>query len=71
MLLVHAVGEGPFPGVIIFPGAGAGSVFPSSSQYSHMASIFQKEDMPFLDMISEVWGRTSQYQIVMHGQSYI
>jgi hypothetical protein len=32
-LTIPAIGKGPFPGVIIFPGAGAGSV----PQYPHMA----------------------------------
>src|ERR687892_92915 len=36
-LTIPAMGEGPFPGVIIFPGAGAGSVLPPTSPYSHMA----------------------------------
>ncbi|HEU5119629.1 MAG TPA: hypothetical protein VFT71_01465 [Candidatus Nitrosocosmicus sp.] len=36
-LTIPAVGEGPFPGVVIFPGAGAGSVLPPTSTYSHMA----------------------------------
>jgi dienelactone hydrolase len=41
-LTIPAVGEGPFPGVIIFPGAGAGSVFPSTSPYSHMAEYLSE-----------------------------
>jgi uncharacterized protein len=32
-LTMPAVGEGPFPGLIIFPGAGAGSVLPPTSPY--------------------------------------
>ena len=36
-LTIPAVGKGPFPGVIIFPGAGAGTVLPPTSPYSHMA----------------------------------
>jgi hypothetical protein len=36
-LTIPAIGKGPFPGVIIFPGAGAGSVLPPTSPYSHMA----------------------------------
>jgi hypothetical protein len=66
-LTIPAVGEGPFPGVIIFPGAGAGSVLPPTTPMLKWLNIFQKEDMPFLDTISEAWDRTSQYQIVMHG----
>jgi hypothetical protein len=66
-LTIPAVGEGPFPGVTIFPGAGAGSVFPSTSPYSHMAEYLSERGMPFLDLISEEWGRISQYQIIMHG----
>src|SRR6476660_2199712 len=36
-LTIPAIGKGPFPGVIIFPGAGAGSVLSPTSPYSHMA----------------------------------
>ena len=36
-LTIPAIGKGPFPGVIIFPGSGAGSVLPPTSPYSHMA----------------------------------
>jgi uncharacterized protein len=36
-LTIPVIGKGPFPGVIIFPGAGAGSVLPPTSPYSHMA----------------------------------
>jgi hypothetical protein len=36
-LTIPAIGKGPFPGVIIFPGAGGGSVLPPTSPYSHMA----------------------------------
>jgi len=36
-LTIPAIGKGPFLGVIIFPGAGAGSVLPPTSPYSHMA----------------------------------
>ena len=36
-LTIPAVGEGPFPGVVIFPGAGAGSVLPPTSPYANMA----------------------------------
>jgi alpha-beta hydrolase superfamily lysophospholipase len=31
------MGEGPFPGVIIFPGAGGSPILPPTSIYSHMA----------------------------------
>ena len=51
-LTIPAVGEGPFPGVIIFPGAGAGSVL---TPYMGMwLSISQREDLPYLDMTREV-----------------
>ena len=36
-LTIPAIGKGPFPGVIIFPGSGAGTVLPPTSAYSHMA----------------------------------
>lgn len=36
------MGKGPFPGVIIFPGAGAGSVLPPSSPYSQMAKYLSE-----------------------------
>ena len=36
-LTIPAIGKGPFPGVIIFPGSGAGSVISPTSPYSHMA----------------------------------
>jgi len=36
-LTIPAIGKGPFPGVIIFPGSGASSVLPPTSPYSHMA----------------------------------
>jgi uncharacterized protein len=36
-LTIPAIGKGPFPGVIIFPGAGAGSVLSQTSPYFHMA----------------------------------
>src|SRR6476661_7261291 len=36
-LTIPAIGKGPFPGVIIFPGSCAGSVLPPTSPYSHMA----------------------------------
>jgi dienelactone hydrolase len=36
-LTIPAIGKGPFPGVIIFPGADGGSVLPPTSPYSHMA----------------------------------
>jgi uncharacterized protein len=41
-LTIPAVGEGPFPGVIIFPGAGPYSVLPSTSPYSHMAEYLSE-----------------------------
>ena len=34
---IPAVGNGPFPGVVIFPGSGAGSVLPPTSPYSDIA----------------------------------
>jgi uncharacterized protein len=36
------VGEGPFPGVIIFPGAGAGSVLPPTTLYAQMAEYLSE-----------------------------
>lgn len=36
------MGKGPFPGVIIFPGAGAGSVLPPTSPYSQTAKYFSE-----------------------------
>src|SRR5215212_358553 len=36
-LTIPAVGEGPFPGVVIFPGSGGSSVLPPTSPYSGMA----------------------------------
>jgi pimeloyl-ACP methyl ester carboxylesterase len=41
-LTIPAMGEGPFPSVIIFPGAGAGSVLPPTSPYSHMAEYLSE-----------------------------
>lgn len=41
-LTIPAIGEGPFPGVIIFPGSGAGSVLPPTSPYSHMAEYLSE-----------------------------
>ena len=41
-LTIPAVGEGPFPGVIIFPGAGPYSVLPSTSPYSRMAEYLSE-----------------------------
>jgi uncharacterized protein len=41
-LTIPAMGEGPFPGVIIFPGSGAGSVLPPTSPYSHMAEYLSE-----------------------------
>jgi hypothetical protein len=36
------MGEGPFPGVIVFPGSGGGSVLPPTSPYSHMAEYLSE-----------------------------
>ena len=36
-LTIPAIGKGPFPGVIIFPGSGAGSILSQTSPYFHMA----------------------------------
>src|SRR3954449_5647918 len=36
-LTIPAIGKGPFPGVIIFPGADASPVISPTSIYSHMA----------------------------------
>jgi alpha-beta hydrolase superfamily lysophospholipase len=47
-LTVPAVGEGPFPGVIIFPGAGPYSVLPSTSPYSHMAEYLSERGFAVL-----------------------
>ena len=47
-LTIPAVGEGPFPGVIIFPGAGAGSVLPPTSPYSHMAEYLSERGFAVL-----------------------
>ena len=41
-LTIPAVGEGPFPGVIVFPGSGAGSVLPPTSPYSHIAEYLSE-----------------------------
>ena len=38
-LTIPAVGKGPFPGVVIFAGAGAGSVLSPTSPYSDMAEF--------------------------------
>ena len=67
-LTIPAIGKGPFPGVIIFPGSGAGSVLPPTSRITLIwLSISQTGDLPYLDMTRGVWGRTPRYQIVMHG----
>ena len=54
-LTIPAAGEGPFPGVLFFGPA------PALDQYFHRyhhtllwLSIFQKGDLPFLDMTSRV-----------------
>ena len=53
-LTIPAVGEGPFPGVVIFPGSGGSSVLPPTSPYSLIwPSISQTEDLPYLDMTRE------------------
>jgi uncharacterized protein len=36
-LTIPAISQGPFPGVIIFPGSGGSSILPPTSPYSHMA----------------------------------
>ena len=62
------MGEGPFPGVFIFPGAGADSVPPPTSQYSHMAEYLSERGFVVLRYDKRGVGRqTSRYQIVMHG----
>lgn len=40
--------EGPFPRVIIFPGAGASSVLPPTSPYSHMAEYLSEREFAVL-----------------------
>jgi hypothetical protein len=40
-LTIPAIGKGPFPGVVIFPGAGAGSVLSPTSPYSNMADYLR------------------------------
>jgi uncharacterized protein len=47
-LTTPVVGEGPFPGVIIFPGAGAGSVLPPTSPYSQMAEYLSERGFAVL-----------------------
>jgi uncharacterized protein len=47
-LTFPAIGKGPFPGVIIFPGAGAGSVLPPTSTYSHMAKYLSERGFAVL-----------------------
>jgi hypothetical protein len=56
-LTILAVGEGPFPGVVIFQGAGAGSVIPSTSPYTQMLNTSQRMALLYLDMTREVSGR--------------
>jgi alpha-beta hydrolase superfamily lysophospholipase len=41
-LTIPAMGEGPFPGVIVFPGSGGGSVLPPTSPYSHIAEYLSE-----------------------------
>ncbi|HKU84455.1 MAG TPA: alpha/beta fold hydrolase [Candidatus Nitrosocosmicus sp.] len=41
-LTIPAEGKGPFPGIIIFPGAGAGSVLSPTSPYSQLADYFSE-----------------------------
>jgi uncharacterized protein len=45
-LTIPAVGEGPFPGVIIFPGAGAGSVL--TPYYAHVAEYLSERGFAVL-----------------------
>ena len=68
-LTIPAMGEGPFPGVIVFPGSGGGSsMLPPTSPYSHIPEYLSERGLCcHLDMIIEASGRTSRYQIVMHG----
>jgi alpha-beta hydrolase superfamily lysophospholipase len=47
-LTIPAVGGGQFPGVIIFPGAGAGSVLPPTSPYSHLAKYLSERGFAVL-----------------------
>lgn len=47
-LTIPAVAEGPFPGVIIFPGAVAGSVLPPTSPYSQMAKYLSERGFAVL-----------------------
>src|SRR5262245_31118285 len=47
-LTVPAVGEGPFPGVLFFGPAGAGSVLSPTSPYSHMAEYLSERGFAVL-----------------------
>ena len=47
-LTIPAIGKGPFPGVIIFPGAGAGSVLSPTSPYFHMAKYLSDRGFAIL-----------------------
>ena len=65
-LTVPAVGKGPFPGVIFSGPAGAGSVIsPTSPVIYYGISIFQKEDLPFLDMTSRVLDPSDTYSAII------
>ena len=52
-LTIPAVGEGPFPGVVIFPGSGGGSVLPPTSPYANMAEYLSDRGFVVLDMTRE------------------
>ena len=47
-LTIPTVGKGPFPGVLIFPGSGAGSVLPPTSPYSHIAKYLSERGFAVL-----------------------
>ncbi|HJT84579.1 MAG TPA: alpha/beta fold hydrolase [Nitrososphaeraceae archaeon] len=47
-LTIPAIGKGPFPGVVIFPRAGAGSVLSPTSPYSDMADYLSDREFVVL-----------------------
>ena len=53
-----------FPGVIIFPDAGAGSAlwYPPTSPYTQIAEYFSERGFVVLDRIREVSSQTSRYR---------
>jgi len=66
-LTFPAIGRGPFPGVIIFPGSGAGTVLPPTSAYSHMAKYLSDRGFAVLRYDKRGVGPNFTISDSMHG----